>query len=276
MRIYEVVDMECIAELDPGRRFSKEWLRGVTQVKHWIFVLYRQSIAVFQGQRPFEKQRDIELNLAREADDMVGDSVSNQLFVSQCGSRKILRVDVTSREVSLFVRHEHAVSRMSMTSGRLLVTSCDSRPLYVYNVNDGSKSLVIQLHSVVKEARHAVETPRGTFIVCYHSQKPMHSNKYMGKLMEISSDGRIIRKLNDEEELYDPIQLALDSMDRVLFIDWDGNRVAVLNNALRFIAAVQFDKKKLKAPPSRLYYDVNNKQLFVGLMNGRVNIYKWI
>jgi len=271
MFIIVVVTPQLLALLSPSDRGLGR-VSGVTQVDDVIYIIHYESSALEMFDGTFQRLKDnIKLNEMKYPTDIIGDSVNKQLLVAQYHSGDILRVNLQLTDVSLFIDHKHGIRGMSMTRGRLLVTSLDTLSLFVYSVNDGSQLLAVQLPRIVKFTLHSVESKRETFNVCYMSVKDTI------ELIELNSRGEIIHEFRNDRQLYRPWHMALDSSDRVVFTDWrvDGDdRIVLLNNDLQF-SKFLLDKKQLSAPPSRLHYDIKNKQLFVGLLNGRVYIYKW-
>jgi len=278
------------------------WVLGVAQINRVIFILYRDFLSalieMFDG-RTFEKLEGklggtIILADVMSPSDMVGDSDTSQLLFSQYNTGDICRVDVRSAYGNCdrykFIDHKLGVNGMSLISRRLLVTSDVS--LTAYNADDGGELLVVRLpKSAVKSTTHAVETSRNTFIVSYKSIKDGI------ELMEVDARGQVVREFGcTRGQFHRPGHVALDSTGRVLFIDWDGDRVVVLNEEgqvakvlLRYQrdsdrSLLRFDfrllvgflnGKQLNSPPWRLNYHAGRKLLCVGLWDGRMSIYEW-
>jgi len=69
-----------------------------------------------------------------------------------------------------------AVTELSLTSRRLLVTSYWSGRLRQYSTTDRQLLRVVELPQCVSGVRHGVESTRGTFVVCHQgtSQDQLH------------------------------------------------------------------------------------------------------
>ena len=63
---------------------------------------------------------------------------------------------------------QFADTTLSLTSRRLLVSSCWSRRLHQYSTTDRQLLRVVELPQYVSLVWHGVETTRGTFVVCHH------------------------------------------------------------------------------------------------------------
>src|SRR5664279_4871860 len=147
---------------------------GVTLVDNKIFALheYSERIVVFANNHPFERLEDIVVKGMQEPRDIVACSDTMQLFVSDWLYEGVIwRVDVKSTDkVNKFIETEYTPDTMSVTSRRLLVTPLYAdRWLRVYDVVDGKLLQRVELPSFMNPW-HAVETQRGTFIVCHTGQ----------------------------------------------------------------------------------------------------------
>ena len=67
---------------------------------------------------------------------------------------------------------------LSLKSGRLLVTSTEPPRLRLYSTENGQQLHCLQLPEYMR-LRHAVETPRGSFVVCYYSRSPVSKLKLL-------------------------------------------------------------------------------------------------
>ena len=84
----------------------------------------------------------------------------------------------------------------------------------------------------------------------------------------------MIRVFDNKEQL-DCEHLALDSVGRLLVLDWKNKNVVLLDEHLKF-NRILIDKKRLdNAEPLTLSHNKNNNRLAVGLGNGQVKIFEY-
>jgi len=69
------------------------------------------------------------------------------------------------------------VYTFSLRSRHLLVTS-DSRTVRQYSTSDRQLLRVVELPSYMGELHHAVETPRGTFVICHQDTSHNHEEQH--------------------------------------------------------------------------------------------------
>ena len=137
---------------------------------------------------------------------------------------------------------------LSVTSRRLLVTSHNDELLLF-----GADGVELKRVSSpdMKDLRHAVETSRGTFIVCHMEPQP--------RVVEVDDSGHVIRVYSDQQQLGRPCYLALDSDGRVFVADWNKHRVLLLNSRLELERVLlDTEQHQLVKQPWRLCYDRTN------------------
>ena len=155
---------------------------------------------------------------------------------------------------------------LSTRSGRLLVTSCETRQLLVYNTRDKQQQ---QLHSIKSiqlprdiVPRHAVETDRNTIVFC-HTGPDRRTGLH--RVVEIDADATVVRQFGavDREHLNVPRHLATVSGDgHLLVADCYNRRILLLDDQLRLVRVlVQRDDGVL---PSRLCHSSHDGRLLIG------------
>jgi len=121
---------------------------------------------------------------------------------------------------------------LSMTSGRLLVTSCENRQLLMYNTRDGMRLVLsIQLPREIVP-RHAVESNRDT-ILFSHTGAVERSGLH--RVVEVDVEGRVLREFSDtrRRHLDVPRHLAVSGDGHVLVADCYNRRILLLDPQLR-------------------------------------------
>ena len=121
---------------------------------------------------------------------------------------------------------------LSMKSPRLLVTSCDSRQLLLYDTRDRLRAVkVVQLPRNVVP-RHAIETDRDTIVFC-HTGPDQRSGLH--RVVEVDERGTVIREFGgtDRQRVNVPRHLAETGDGHLLVADCYNRRVLVLDVDLR-------------------------------------------
>jgi len=164
--------------------------------------------------------------------DIVSCSDTMQLFIADYYGN-IYRVDISSihnMNINMFVRHEDGVLSMSLTRRRLLVTPLNNKDevysLVVYDVVSGERLQSVQLPSFMKPT-HSIETTNNVFIVSHWDRV----SRDQSGVSEVNSEGHVTRAFIGL--LNTPQYLTLDSLGRVLVIDWKYN-VLLLSEELKY------------------------------------------
>ena len=128
---------------------------GVALFDKCLFVVYHgyNKVQLFDCAYRFEKIKDILVQGLRRPNDMVGSSVTSQLFVS--GKGKIWRVNIRTGFYDVFIELD-GYARLSLFENRLLVTSRAS--LLMYDIHSGQRTKNIPWTEDIKthEDRHAI------------------------------------------------------------------------------------------------------------------------
>ena len=151
---------------------------------------------------------------------------------------------------------------LSTRSSRLLVTSCGTRQLLLYNTRDSpARTLkVVQLPRDVVP-RHAVETDRDTIVFC-HTGPDKRSGLH--RVLEVDERGTVIREFGgtDRERVNVPRHLAETGDGHLLVADCYNRRILLLDADLRPVRVlIQRDEGVL---PWRLCHSEPDGRLLVG------------
>ena len=231
-----------------------------------------------------ERLKDIVVKNMKWPHDIVGCNETMQLFVADrhWSAGVIWRIDLKRDDQmsSAFIQtRDYTPWTLSLSRGRLIVTPYQRQSLFVYDVVDGRLLERIQLPEFM-DPRHAIETKRGTFIVC-HTGRRRDANH--DGVSEVDREGHAIRSFGGRRgegqhqlNLDDGGHMAIDSFGRVLVADKGNDRIVLLTEHLEF-NRILLDKKRgdFNSTPGRLYYDEKIKQLLIGFRDGKVNIYEW-
>jgi len=248
------------------RRRLPRAVSGVTQLDDKIFIVdyYEMTIRVFSGRSPFKQLGSIKLDTESYPMDIVSCCDTMRLFVAD-DSGDIWRVNMKSTDNIIFIRHERSVLTMSLTRRRLLVTPNDHNSLCVYDVVDGDLLQLICLETFMY-LTHAVELNDDAFIVCHYGEARDHLG-----VSQVNALGQVVRSYSGKVQLNNPDYLTLNSVGRVLVVDWE-MRVVLLSQDLKS-EHVLLDYRRLvdtSITPSwwrrmRLDYDERSNRLVVFL-----------
>ena len=178
--------------------------------KYHICVGYLQfnTVQVFDCEESFKKIEEIQVNDMCCPVDMVGCSVTSQLFLSDKNSDNgvILRVNVNTGVSDVFIQLGFYGAMLSLVENRLLVTSDDS--LFMYDIHSGQRMRKIPLTEEMKEyeVRNAIASNRDSFFVS-HGQSDGVNNT----VSEIDLEGRVIENKNVQVLFFLVNKLSLSS-----------------------------------------------------------------
>ena len=151
---------------------------------------------------------------------------------------------------------------LSVTSTRLLVTSCDTCQLRQFDA-DGDELRRVQLPDHM-EPRHAVESPTGTFIVSLENIQLEQD-----QVVEVNTGGEVLRQFSGSHlrSLDYTEHVAVDSHGNIFVADRDNHHILLLDNHLS-LRRVIIDEHQLNYErPWRLCYREDKGQLLVALFS---------
>jgi len=146
-------------------------VRGVTYLDNIMYVVCEYSSTIRLYNTDTLSQLDVVINITRMSNphDIVVCRHDRQLYVSN--SYCIWRVSVDDHSYVKWLTPSSTdtfhVTKLSVTSQRILVTSWKPPALRQYNTVDSQLLCHIELPQYVQGLWHAVETTRQTFVVCH-------------------------------------------------------------------------------------------------------------
>jgi len=202
--------------------------------------------------------------------DVVACERTSDIYVAECRvifTALIWRMSADGAHISPWLRESPKFKpwTLSLTKSRLLVTL--GKELTQYDVPSGRKLNRVLLPDDM-DARHAVESPTGTFVVGHANKRLNH-----GQVSEVSALGRLLRQFS--YSLGGLTQyIAVDSRGNIFVADPDDGHILLLDARLALrrviIGAHQLNNRK----PQRLCYTQHSGQLLVGLdFHGHVAVF---
>jgi hypothetical protein len=147
-------------------------VRGVVGLGGRLYFVCRQSdvIQVFDDRPPYARHDDIGVCDLTWPHDIAACSETNRLFVTDSANKCFFRIDLSSAcKVTKWTKSKYAPFALSVRRRRLLLTPNVFFSLQLLVLDCDSVELArIELPKNM-EPRHAVETDRGTFLVCLTS-----------------------------------------------------------------------------------------------------------
>jgi len=149
-------------------------VRGVTYLGNIAYVVCGESpiIKMYTADTLSPLGEGIHVKGMKDPRDIVACRHDRQLYISELGDC-IWRVSTDDQSYVKWLPTESATGRfdaykLSMTSRGLLVTSLPwFCTVYEYSTDDGHLLRVVQLPEYMELLSHAIETSRGTFVVCH-------------------------------------------------------------------------------------------------------------
>ena len=231
-------------------------VEGVAQCDNRLFVVCRLSdiIAVFGPNN--EQLTSITVKRLKGPTDIVACTETKQLYIADllsCVWRVSMDGDVIKWLPNKSTATDFQPESLSVTSRRLLVTSYNDE-LLLFGADGVQLKRVASVY--VKGLQHAVETSRGTFIVCHY--RPQR------RVVEVDDSGYVIRVFSDEQQLGRLYYLTMDSDGRVFVADFNKHRVLLPNSRLELERVLlDTEHNQLVKKPRRLCYDQQTRQLIV-------------
>jgi len=139
---------------------------GVTYLDNIMYVVYDKSCTIRLYNTDTLSPVNVVVYIVRmkAPRDIVVCRHDRQLYVADKDC--IWRVSVDDHSYVKWMNTQFVWS-LSMTSRHLLVTSADPPILHQYNTTNKQLLCDVQLPRYVKVLYHAVETTRGTFVICH-------------------------------------------------------------------------------------------------------------
>jgi len=181
-----------------------------------------------------------------------------RLYVADLAAKCVLRVSPDGADIQRWLTWSPSDTftplALSVTSSRLLVTSLDNQ-LRQFDTAGGDELRRVRLPDYMY-LMHAVESPTGTFVVCYLS-----TQLDQRQVSEVNTEGQVLRQFSGP--LSSPEHIAIDSQGHILVAVPDS---ILLLDAQLPLRRVIIDEHQLNDErPRRLCYVEQSGQLLVGL-----------
>jgi len=153
---------------------------------------------------------------------------------------------------------------LSVTSTRLLVTSCYTKQLMQFDA-DGNELRRVHLPDYMKPY-HAVESPTGTFIVSHRN-----TQLKQGQVSEVNTGGEVLRQFPGSRlpSLNEPQHVAVDSHGNVFVVDSSNCHILLLDARLTLRRVIIDEHQLIYEEPQCLCYREQSGQLLVGFASNR-------
>jgi len=146
------------------------------------------------------------------------------------------------------------------------------KDIFIYD-SDTNLVNTVTLPSVENFLHHVIETSSGTFIISSRGE-----NDRLDHISEVTMNGDVIRSYNaprgeEEYQVIDSQYLAIDDEDNIYVADCSNGRVLILNSTLRLRRIIEYTAAGRSGSPRRLSYSKDTRQLIVGLIYERVDVW---
>lgn len=216
-------------------------VRGIAHLDHSVYVVcnYSNTIDVYakdsRNCASYSRLPGIFLGNKTEVTDIIAYEDGRCLFVSDTAHGRIWRVTPGNKNKEIWLSEDdnnlHPLKpwTLSIFADRLLVVLC-SQGLLVVSASAKNASRV-NLPEYV-DPFHAMETSRGTFIVCYTNK-----NNDSGTVGEFDGKGQAIASYtvgsgNDVSAMW-PFYMACVADGRIAVVDYETNEIVLLDSELR-------------------------------------------
>ena len=209
-----------------------------------------------------QRLTDIAVKDLRTAFDIAACEHTSSVYVADY-DECIWRVSSDGEDVKLWLQRSESDTfkphTVSVTSSRLLVTSLDTKQLRQFDAV-GDELRRVDLPDDMYPY-HAVESPRGTFIVSLSNTQLKQC-----QVSEVNTGGQVLRQFSGSRliPLGTTQYIAVDSQGNIFVADWDTCRILLLDSQLA-LRRVIIDEHQLNyKEPSCLCYFEQSGQLLVG------------
>jgi len=227
-----------------------------------VYVVHGGSSTISRYDATTHQQlTDINLKDLRNPGDVAACELTSQLYVADWAGC-VWRVSSDGADIQRWLPKSPFDTitpwTLSVTSSRLLVTSCRDSQLRQFDAAGGDELRRVGLPDYM-EPLHAVESPTATFIVG-------HRNTQLNQeqVSEVSTEGQVLRQFSGS--LSWPEHIAVDRQGNIFVADWANRGRILLLDAQLALRRVIIDEHQLDdRKPRRLCYLEQSGQLLVGL-----------
>jgi DNA-binding beta-propeller fold protein YncE len=206
---------------------------AVAHLNQYIYVIWRfcDTVKVFQDAAPYDWQKDITIP-GIDPRCITSCRIHQLVYILDWRDHNIWKL-LKDGTIAKFESSERArcMKSLSCVSGRLLVVG--DKELSIYGPDDA----LIKTVALPEEMspQHAVETPRGTFVVSHTSREGAETGESTSdRVSEINGSGQVVKVFGGEAQgkLKWPYHVAMDPEGRVFVADFGNRRVLMLNSEL--------------------------------------------
>jgi len=248
---------------------------GVTQLHDVVYIVCAGYSTIWRfNARTHQRLTDIIVDDLRDPCDIVACERTSQVYVADWEEECIWRVSSDGEDIQRWLPKSPSDTfrpwTLSVTSTRLLVTSCDTHQLIQFD-EVGDELRRVQLPDDM-EPRHAVESPTETFIVS-HSHYNDELEQY--HVSEVDTGGEVLRQFSSSHlpSFNLTPRVAVDSHGNILVADEYNRRILLLDTHLKLLRIVVDQHQLNYKEPECLCYIEQSGQLLVGLDVGDVEVF---
>jgi len=240
---------------------------GMTQLHDVVYIVCAWSSTILRfNATTHQRLTGINVKDLREPRDIVACERTSQLYVADSYPECVRRVSADGADIKFWWSRSSSDTftpfTLSVTSTRLVMTSFDTKQLMQLD-SDGNELRRVQLPDYM-EPRHAVESPRGSFVVSHHNKQLKPKPEY--QISEVNTAGEVLRQFSGSRlsSLGYTEHVAVDSHGYIFLADYVNHHILLLDAQLR-LRRVIIDKHQLNyKQPWRLCYREQTGQLLVG------------
>jgi len=210
---------------------------GVTQLHDVVYIVCSGSSTISRfNARTQQRLTDIDVKDLSLPYDIVACERTSQIYVAD-SQECIWRVSSDGEDIKRWLPKSPSDTfrpfALSVTSTRLLVTSCDPHQLIQFD-EVGDELRRVQLPDDM-DPWHAVESPTGTFIVSRYNHQ-----LNQGHVSEVSTGGEVLRQFSGSHlpSLGSTPRVAVDSHGNILVADRYNRRILLLDAHLTLLRVV--------------------------------------
>jgi len=240
---------------------------GVTQLHDVVYMVCLGSSTILRfNATTHQRLTDIDVKDLSDPWDIVACEQTSELYVAE-RVKCVWRVSEDGEDIQHWLPKSpddtFKPGTLSVTSTRLLVTSCDTRQLRQFDAV-GDELRRVQLPDDMVPL-HSVESPTGTFIVSIYNEQ---LEQY--QVAEVNTGGEVLRQFSGSRlSPLDHIQhIAVDSHGNIFVSDYRNRRILLLDAQLSLRRVIIDEHQLNNKVPRRLCYREQSGQLLVGLVVG--------